>query len=79
MKLAYEVGIEGGLSPCILNGANEEAVALLLERKIKFLDIPKIIEESLDEFKEDKTKEVTLENIIDLDNRVRKYIRARWS
>ena len=79
LKLAYKVGIEGGLAPCILNGANEEAVALLLERKIKFLDIPKIIEECLEEFEEDKRKEITLENIINLDNKVRKYIRARWS
>ena len=71
--------MEGGLAPCILNGANEEAVALLLERKIKFLDIPRIIEEALNEFKEDKKKEITIDNIIDLDNRVRRYIRARWS
>lgn len=79
LKLAYEVGKEGGLAPCILNGANEEAVALLLERKIKFLDIPEIIEEALEEFKDEKNKEITIENIIHLDNRVRKYIRARWS
>ncbi len=79
LKLAYKVGMEGGLAPCILNGANEEAVALLLERKIKFLDIPRIIEEALNEFKEDKKKEITIDNIIDLDNRVRRYIRARWS
>lgn len=79
LKLAYKVGMEGGLAPCILNGANEEAVSLLLERKIKFLDIPEIIEEALEKFKEEKTKQVTLDNIIDLDNRVRKYIRARWS
>lgn len=79
LKLAYKVGMEGGLAPCILNGANEEAVALLLERKIKFLDIPEIIEEALEEFKDEKTKQVTLDNIIDLDNKVRKYIRARWN
>lgn len=79
LKLAYKVGMEGGLAPCILNGANEEAVALLLERKIKFLDIPEIIEDALEEFKEEKNKEITIENIIDLDGRVRKYIRARWS
>lgn len=79
LKLAYKVGMEGGLAPCILNGANEEAVALLLERKIKFLDIPEIIEEALEEFKEEKKKEITIDNIIDLDNRVRRYIRARWS
>ena len=79
LKLAYKVGMEGGLAPCILNGANEEAVALLLERRIEFLDIPKIIEEALEVFKEEKNKEVNLENVINLDNEVRRYIRARWN
>lgn len=79
LKLAYKVGMEGGLAPCILNGANEEAVALLLERKIKFMNIPEIIEEALEVFKEEKIKKVTLENVIELDSKVREYIRARWS
>ena len=79
LKLAYKVGIEGGLAPCILNGANEEAVALLLERKIKFINIPEIIEEALEVFREEKTKKVTLDNVIELDSKVREYIRAKWS
>ncbi|MGG7213938.1 1-deoxy-D-xylulose-5-phosphate reductoisomerase [Clostridium nigeriense] len=79
LKLAYKVGIEGGLAPCILNGANEEAVALLLERKIKFINIPEIIEEALEVFKDEKEKKVTLDNVIELDGKVREYIRARWS
>ena len=79
LKLAYKVGMEGGLAPCILNGANEEAVALLLERKIKFINIPEIIEEALEVFREEKTKKVTLDNVIELDSKVREYIRAKWS
>ena len=79
LKLAYKVGREGGLAPCILNGANEEAVALLLEEKIKFLQVAEIIEEALEYFKEEKSKEVTLENVIELDKKVREYIRPRWN
>lgn len=79
LKLAYEVGKEGGLAPCILNGANEEAVALLLEEKIKFLQVSEIIEEALEYFKEEKLKKVTLENVIELDKKVREYIRLKWS
>lgn len=79
LRLAYEAGKEGGLSPTILNGANEEAVALLLEEKIKFIEIPEIIEESLKEFEGEKSKELTLDNIIELDKKVREYIRGRWS
>lgn len=78
LELAYKAGKEGGLSTTILNGANEEAVALLLEEKIKFLQIAEIIEESLEYFKEEKNNKLTLENIIDLDNRVREYIRNKW-
>ncbi len=77
LKLAYKVGKEGMLAPCILNAANEEAVALLLEKKIKFLDIAELIEEALEVFKEEKTKEVTIENVIRLDSDVRKYIRQK--
>ena len=77
LKLAYKVGKEGMLAPCILNAANEEAVALLLEKKIKFLDIAELIEEALEVFKEEKTKEVTIENVIRLDLEVRKYIRQK--
>lgn len=79
LKLAYKVGKEGGLAPCILNGANEEAVALLLEEKIKFLQVSEIIEESLEYFKEEKLKKVTLENVIELDKKVREYIRLKWN
>ena len=78
LDLAYKAGKEGGLATTILNGANEEAVALLLEEKIKFLQIAEIIEESLEYFKEEKSNELTLENIIDLDCRVRQYIRNKW-
>lgn len=79
LNLAYKVGKEGGLAPTILNGANEEAVQLLLEEKIKFLQIGEIIEETLEYFKEEKRINFTLENIINLDEKVRKYIRSRWS
>ena len=79
LKLAYESGKEGGLSTTILNGANEEAVALLLEEKIKYLQVGDIIEECLNHFKDYKTKELTLDNIIELDKIVREYIRNNWS
>lgn len=78
LDLAYKVGKMGGFAPTILNGANEEAVALLLDEKIKFLQIGEIIEESLDVFKEEIEGELTIDKIVDLDGRVREYIRNRW-
>ena len=48
LKLAYDVITEGGTAPCILNAANEIAVSKFLEGRIKFLQIPEIIKESLE-------------------------------
>lgn len=79
LKLAYDAGKIGGLAPTILNGANEEAVALLLKEKIKFLEIAEIIEECMNVFKENYANELTLDNIVTLDKRVREYIRSKWS
>lgn len=79
LELAFKAGKEGGLMPTVLNGANEEAVALLLEEKIKFLQVPEIIEKCMDYFKEDATKELNLNNILKLDEKVRKYIRSIWN
>ena len=78
LRFAYEAGKIGGLAPTILNGANEEAVALLLQEKIKFLQVAEIIEECMNVFKENYYDELTLDNIIELDKKVREYIRSRW-
>lgn len=40
LKFAYDAIDKGGNMPCILNAANEIAVAAFLEEKIKFTDIP---------------------------------------
>ena len=43
LKLAFEAGRKGGSLPTVLNAANEAAVAMFLERKIKYLQIPEMI------------------------------------
>ena len=77
LKLAYEAGKIGGLMPTILNGANEVCVDLFLNKKINYLDIPRIVEECMEIFK--SNKEVTLENIIELDKSVREYIIKKYN
>ncbi len=47
LGLALECAEKGGTSTAILNGANEAAVALFLEDKIAFLDIPRLVEVAL--------------------------------
>jgi len=47
LKLAKEASRAGGLYPTVLNGANEQAVALFLEDKIRFLQIGELVEKAL--------------------------------
>tara|TARA_B100001996_G_scaffold377962_1_gene361381 strand:- start:124 stop:1260 length:1137 start_codon:yes stop_codon:yes gene_type:complete len=47
IKLAYQAGRDGGTYPTVLNVANDLSVDLFLNNKIQFLDIEKIIEDSL--------------------------------
>lgn len=44
IDLAYAAINEGGSAPIVMNGANEELVAMFLHGKIGFLDIPETIE-----------------------------------
>lgn len=48
LKLAMRAAMEGGSMPTVFNAANEKAVSLFLDRKIKFLQIPEIIEMCMD-------------------------------
>ena len=47
LKLAYESARIGGSMPTVFNAANEKAVALFLNKKISFLQIPELIEECM--------------------------------
>ena len=43
LKLAYQAMNAGGAAPCVLNAANEVAVAAFLDKRIKFIDIAKVV------------------------------------
>ena len=45
--LAYEAARTGGSLPTVFNAANEKAVSLFIQRKIGFLQIPELIEQSM--------------------------------
>ena len=46
-RLAYDVIDAGGTAPTVLNAANEAAVAAFLQRKIRYVDIIPVIEQTL--------------------------------
>jgi 1-deoxy-D-xylulose-5-phosphate reductoisomerase len=49
LNLAYEALKIGGSMTAVLNSANEAVVDLFLQKKVKFVEIPKIIEKFMRE------------------------------
>ena len=47
LQLAYDALEAGGNVPTVFNAANERAVAMFLDRKISFLEIPEIIQKAM--------------------------------
>ena len=64
---------EGGIAPTVVNGANEEAVKLFLEGKIKFLQIADLVEKALRTV--DNKKDFSLEDIFHADEIARAIVR----
>ncbi len=65
IDLAYEALKSGGTTPAVLNVANEQAVYLFLEGRIKFTDIPIIIEKACSDHH--RILEPSLENLQELE------------
>ena len=80
IKLAYYVLKKGGSYPLILNTANEVAVNYFLEKKIKFLDILKIIKKILSKSKNYKINKI--DDVYTIDEKIRlstsEYINSKW-
>lgn len=64
---------EGGLAPTAVNGANEEAVRLFLEGKVKFLKIADLVEKAL--VNVNNKKEFGLEDILEADKAARECVK----
>ncbi|ACC84261.1 1-deoxy-D-xylulose-5-phosphate reductoisomerase [Nostoc punctiforme] len=74
MQLAYAVGKAGGSMPAVLNAANEQAVALFLDEKIRFLDIPRCIEWVCDRHQNDNRANPSLDDILAADKWARQEV-----
>lgn len=72
IKLAYEVGLLGGLLPTVMNAANEAAVKLFLSGDISFLDIEKIVMHYVAVYP--RMKQPTLDDIIQTDEKIQQEI-----
>jgi len=75
MELAYAVGRAGGTMPAVMNAANEQAVALFLEERVHFLDIPRLIERVCERHKADLTAHPSLSDVLAVDAWAREAVR----
>ena len=71
LELCREALRRSGLVPAAANGANERAVALFLEGKIGFLDIPRLVEAAMDR---QAPGVVTLEAVLEADREARAFV-----
>ena len=75
LKLAYEAGRRGGSLPTVLNAANERAVAMFLDRKIGYLQIPEIIQACMENHK--NIEDPTVEEILKTEQETYEFIRLK--
>ena len=71
LKLAYRAIKTGGTMPAVMNGANEKAVYKFLEGKLKFIEIPEIIEQTMNAY--NVISDYELEDVIEADKWAKAY------
>ncbi|MEZ3443975.1 MAG: 1-deoxy-D-xylulose-5-phosphate reductoisomerase [Lachnospiraceae bacterium] len=76
LKLALRAAAEGGSVPTVFNAANEKAVSLFLNRKIRFLQIPEIIEMCMDAHKKKENPDV--EEILSAERETYELIQSKF-
>ncbi len=72
LQLAYSAGKAGGTLPAVFNASNETAVELFLEEKIRFVQIPRLIEKVMDQHR--VISAPSLEEILEADRWARRAI-----
>ncbi len=76
LALAYRAAEAGGTLPTVFNAANEKAVALFLQKKITFLQIPELIESSMEQHK--VIADPTVEQILETEASTYEYIKEKF-
>ena len=76
LALAYQAARQGGSMPTVFNAANEKAVALFLQKKIRFLQIPELIEESMEAHK--VIADPTVDQILETEAATYEFIKQKF-
>lgn len=74
LKLAMEAGKTGGSLPTVFNAANEKAVAMFLDREIRYLQIPEMIQKCMEQHK--VIADPTVEQILETEQATYDYIKS---
>jgi len=77
LRLAYEAGRAGGTMPAVFNAANEIAVQLFLERRIRFLEIEETVERVMDAHRPERDPD--LDGVLQADRWARTAVLSRLS
>ena len=77
LPLAMQASRLGGSMPTVFNAANERAVAMFLNKQIGFLDIYRIIEESME--RHEIIQNPVLEQILETEAKTYEWIESRWN
>ena len=76
LRLAYEAGKVGGSLPTVFNAANEKAVSKFLNREIRFLEIPEMIQACMEAHK--NIANPSVDEILQTEAETYDYIESRW-
>ena len=77
LPLAMQASRLGGSMPTVFNAANERAVAMFLNKQIGFLDIYRIIEESME--RHEIIQNPVLDQILETEEKTYEWIESRWN
>ena len=75
LALAEQTAKAGGLLPCVMNAANEEAVALFLNGKISFTEIADLVSETVNQYR--NPAEFGLSDIIEANFKTRELVKNK--
>jgi 1-deoxy-D-xylulose-5-phosphate reductoisomerase len=71
LELAYQAARLGGSMPCVLNAANDVAVAAFLDRLLSFQDIPRLVARTMEGHSLKSMK--TIADVLECDREARRF------
>lgn len=76
LALAYRAAQRGGSLPTVFNAANEKAVALFLDKRISFLQIPEMIEAAMEQHQ--VVENPSVEEILQTEQATYEFIETKY-